>query len=96
MTSNIVFHSGQREVMRISAHGITVAPGVTVDEAAKAVIAALDDHIKSLLENERKRRIEAAYLYTNVQSGDVVASTDPDWAEDEPELWHKVSLHKRD
>lgn len=47
--SNIQFHDGSKEVMRITSEGITVLPDVTVDEASKAVIAALDDHIKHVV-----------------------------------------------
>ena len=35
--------------MRITSEGVTVPPDVAVDEAAKAVIAALDDHIKHIV-----------------------------------------------
>ena len=43
----IFFHAG-KEVLRISADGITASPGVPVDEAAAAVIAVLDAHMKHL------------------------------------------------
>lgn len=35
-----------KEVMRITADGVWVDPDMTTNEAAKAVIAALDEHIK--------------------------------------------------
>ena len=44
-----------REVMRISATGITVPEGIEVDEASKAVINALQGHVKYLVDQERER-----------------------------------------
>ena len=37
------------EAMRITKEGVWVNPSMTVDEAASAVIAALDQHIKALV-----------------------------------------------
>lgn len=34
-----------------------------------------------------------AWLYTNVQSGDMEASTDPDWFDDGRELWNSQPLY---
>ena len=34
----------------------------------------------------------AAYLFTNVQSGDIESSTDPDHKQDERELWYREEL----
>ena len=34
-----------------------------------------------------------AYLFTHVQSGDLVVSIDPDFVRDERELWHKQPLY---
>jgi len=33
-----------------------------------------------------------AYLFTNVQSGDIEASTNPDHKEGEREMWHREPL----
>ena len=50
--NNIIFYDTskdyQREVLRITKDGITVNPNVSVDEAADAVIRALDGYIKNL------------------------------------------------
>lgn len=43
------FHDGSKEVMRITSSGVTVPPDVSVDEASKAVLAALDGHIKQVV-----------------------------------------------
>ena len=42
------FFNAGKEVLRMTATGITVNPDVSVDEAAAAVIAVLDAHIKHL------------------------------------------------
>jgi hypothetical protein len=42
------FFSAGKEVLRITATGITVNPDVSVDEAAAAVIDVLDAHMKHL------------------------------------------------
>ena len=51
--SDIIFYNNlgnkQVEVLRISKEGITANPDVPVDEAADAVIRALDTHIKQLV-----------------------------------------------
>jgi len=51
--SNIIFFNNledkQVEVLRISKEGVTANPNVPVDEAADAVIRALDGHIKNLV-----------------------------------------------
>jgi hypothetical protein len=39
------------------------------------------------------KKVEA-YLFTNVQSGDVESSCDPDFKEDEREMWHRAPLVK--
>jgi len=50
--NNIVFYNNldgsQKEVLRISAKGVTANPDIPVDEAADAVIRALDGYIKNL------------------------------------------------
>ena len=50
--NNIIFYDTskgyQREVLRITKDGITANPDVPVDEAADAVIRALDGYIKNL------------------------------------------------
>ena len=54
--SNIIFYNTldgkQTEVLRISKNGITSNPNVPVDEAADAVIRALDGHIKRLTQRQ--------------------------------------------
>ena len=47
--TNITFSNHGREVMRITKHGITVAPDVSVDEAARNVLAALDTYIVQMV-----------------------------------------------
>lgn len=47
-----VTDNGTTEVMRITKEGMWVNPSLTVDEAASAVIAALDKHIKSLVKRQ--------------------------------------------
>lgn len=37
---------------------------------------------------------EVAYLFTNVQSGDIESSVDPDYKQDEEEFWCKEPLGK--
>ena len=46
--SAIVFYSDGREALRITRDGVTGNPDVPTDEAAKAIIAALDAQIKAL------------------------------------------------
>ena len=52
--NNIVFYNtiegNQVEVLRITKDGITANPNVPVDEAAQAVIRALDGYIKNLMQ----------------------------------------------
>jgi len=47
--TNITFSNHGREVMRITKHGITVAPDVSADEAARDVLAALDQYIRQMV-----------------------------------------------
>ena len=47
-----------KEVMKITRDGIWVNPDVSVDEAAKTVLAAIDKNILFLLEKERERERE--------------------------------------
>ena len=47
--TNITFSNHGREVMRITNHGITVAPDVSADEAARNVLAALDQYIRQMV-----------------------------------------------
>ena len=51
--NNIVFYTGHdaKELMRITADRITVNPEMSVDEAAKLVIAALESHIQHIVRN---------------------------------------------
>ena len=45
----------QVEVLRISKDGITANPDIPVDEAAQAVIRALNSHIERMIERASKR-----------------------------------------
>ena len=56
--SGITMHSDSKEVMKITRDGIWVSPDVSVDEAAKTVLAAIDKNILFLLEKERERERE--------------------------------------
>ena len=56
--SSITMHSDSKEVMKITRDGIWVNPDVSVDEAAKTVLAAIDKNILFLLEKERERERE--------------------------------------
>jgi len=52
---NLTFLAGTNtEVMRIHKNGVTVNPGMPLDEAAQHVINALDSHIKNLIQAERE------------------------------------------
>jgi hypothetical protein len=48
----------QVEIMRISEKGITANPDVPVDEAADAIIRALNGHIEAMIEKAVERRIK--------------------------------------
>jgi hypothetical protein len=52
--NNIVFFDTskgpQREVLRISPEGVTANPDIHVDEAAQAVLRALDGLVKAMIE----------------------------------------------
>jgi len=50
----VTFHQEAKEVMRITANSVTVTPGVSVDEAAAAVIAALEQHMRNIVAAERE------------------------------------------
>lgn len=60
---NVFIHGDGKLVMTISAKSITIAEGVDVDEAAQAVIAALEGHIKALVASENERLRDAIKLY---------------------------------
>lgn len=47
--TNITFSNHGREVMRITQNGVTVPDDLSVDEAAKAVLAALDHYIRQMV-----------------------------------------------
>lgn len=47
--TNITFSNHGREVMRITQNGVTVPDDVSVDEAAKAVLSALDHYIRQMV-----------------------------------------------
>jgi predicted ATPase len=53
---NHTIGNDQTEVMRISRDGVWVNPNMPVDDAAKAVLAALDSHIKMLVESAERER----------------------------------------
>ena len=46
--------NGAKEVMRITADSVTVAPDVSVNDAAAFVIAALEQYIKNTVAAERE------------------------------------------
>ena len=60
--NNIIFYNtlggDQVEIMRISEKGITANPDVPVDEAADAIIRALNEHIEAMIEKAVERRIK--------------------------------------
>lgn len=60
--NNIIFYNtlggDQVEIMRISEKGITANPDVPVDEAADAIIRALNGHIGAMIEKAVERRIK--------------------------------------
>ncbi len=60
--NNIIFYNtlggDQVEIMRISEKGITANPDVPVDEAADAIIRALNGHIEAMIEKAVERRIK--------------------------------------
>ena len=51
-TNSILFYGGQPsiEVLRLSKDGIWANPDVPVDDTAKLVLAAIDDHIQRLVD----------------------------------------------
>ena len=65
--NNIIFYTGyghgNKEVLRISTKGVTANPDMPVDEAADAVLRALDSHLKEMvakaLKQERNRLADA-------------------------------------
>ena len=60
MNNNIVFYNNldnkQIEVLRISVDGITANPDVPTDEAAQAVLRALNGYIKQMIEKAVKEQ----------------------------------------
>jgi hypothetical protein len=46
------------EVLRISKDGIWANPDIPTDEAAKRLLAALDSHIKGMIERMRKEELD--------------------------------------
>ena len=71
--TNITFSNHGREVMRITNHGITVAPDVSVDEAARNVLAALDTYIVQMVtdkDNEILRLKAKLAAYERTPSND--------------------------
>ena len=63
------------EVMRLTRDGVTVSPGVSVDEAATVVLAMLDANIKLLVSKAVEEEREACL---NCYSPDDTAT---DWAD---------------
>lgn len=57
-----------REVMRITKDGIFVPDDVAVDEAAEGVIAALEDHIRGLVERAVKAERQACAKLADEQA----------------------------
>ncbi len=66
--NNIVFYDTskgpQREVLRLSPEGITANPEVPTDEAAQAVLRAVDGYLKSMMD----RRINSLKYEIGVDS----------------------------
>lgn len=61
--NSFIFQSNAREVMRISATGITVPADLTVDEAARGVIEVLDRYVVDMVWREvQKEREECAKI----------------------------------
>lgn len=60
--NNIIFYNTlggqQMEVLRISKNGVTANPDIPTDEAADAVIRALDGYIKAMVQKEYTRGFE--------------------------------------
>ena len=54
-TASVTFTAAAKPVMTLTQSGVTVHEDVAVDDAAKAVICALDEHIKKLVENKDAR-----------------------------------------
>ena len=52
--SMVLIQADNREVMRITKDGIWVNPEMSVNDAAKKVLEALETNIKYLCERERK------------------------------------------
>jgi hypothetical protein len=54
--NTITFHMSKeaKEVMRLTADAVIVSPDVSVDEAAAAVIAALEQHMRNIVAAERE------------------------------------------
>jgi len=61
-TNTIRFYGGQQptvEVLRLSKDGIWANPDVPVDDTAKQVLAALDDHIQRLVDQAVATKLDA-------------------------------------
>lgn len=60
MNNDIVFYNNldnkQIEVLRISVDGITANPAIPTDEAAQAVLRALNGYIKQMIEKAVKEQ----------------------------------------
>jgi hypothetical protein len=73
-------------------------------KAMEQALAAFEQGLGHLAQDTLRTAIKAAqtapvqesvaYLFTNVQSGDIEASTDPDHKEGEREMWHREPLGK--
>ena len=65
----------QTEVLRISAEGITANPDVAVDEAADAVLRALDGYVKAMVDKTKaEERERIANQIDRMPFGDTAAS----------------------
>ena len=63
------------EVMRLTREGVTVSPGVSVDEAATVVLAMLDANIKLLVSNAVEEEREACAKVVETHA----PTTTPTW-----------------
>ena len=74
-----------REVMQMALEALE-SSGVMWAETSEAITA-----LREALEQPQQEPV--AWLFTNVQSGDIEASTDPDDKQGEREYWHPSPLY---
>jgi len=73
---NLVFFGNSPiEVMRIDRHGVKVNPDIAADEAAKAVLAAIDANIKHMVEMAVQAEREACAKVVETHA----PTTTPTW-----------------